>query len=990
MEWLTKILVENGETADVPSISFSSAPPPPEPERRKKRKHDKEKPHKSKRRLHELGTDAECYYAPRGDSDNLVYGKLYSGSIPPYLRANTLTIGVPDVPFRSKPPLSGRVGRYWNTALARDPTPRDNQESSAPVETPEQLVLQRAKEFAQRTRSSPHHLETWLEYVAFQDEYLPFVKSDSAVTEKKISILQKALAENPGSVTLLTTMLNLGKQLWDADKLLNMWQQTVAAHPHSVALWTSYIAFRQSHFTSFSVLELRALFGTALRTMSAMDAPPSTRERAELDVFVGACVLEKQAGYIERAIANYQALVEFNCFCPESLTDHTLKLKWFGEFWESDVPRVGETGATGWEEWLQKTGRITTTVAKPTKAGGSGGHWVELSSNSSAAAAQAQPSHTTAATAATTLDHGQDTVTATVDPAAPFEDRLEQWLDSEAAQQTKRSLPRRVGEVTADPDCVVLWDDIQSYMFTITTPAVRLELIVRFLHFLGVAMSLRYASSDPYIRTMMNNAEDVGEMIAACGSAPRDLEVLCQAVVSMARNPLPNMRTQQQGELMEDETEQEETDSKMALFARMFAQEAVAPLTLSKTLHSFVSNLLSASYKLFPQCVEIRLAFLQFAEQVEGGVVHARALAKTLLKAHSSDLRLWAAFAEMERRANNFEEARRVYDTALSMLAQLPSTARADAPLLYRAYAEMELTMAGQVTTQVLARVQHILCLAVEGTEFKPLRQQTVVAAPAGTRVVKARRSYAQLLRECASGQSGQKDFATLNMIVCYLLFEYVTSGVDASVSVMRDVVRSGSDTAVMLAPHLQEQLHQSFVVLLLRHCASNASPPAILRSAVENAVQSFPSNPFFLAALVAVEARSKVSGRVRRFFDSTTQRVASPLVYAFAVRAEVDRAGTEHRVRSILERCMKPASGVSCVALWRLFLLFEVCFGRAKLAERVFFRAVQQCPQSKRLWLDSLRLLRGTMPASQLTELLNVLSQKDLRVISDVDELGQ
>ena len=56
------------------------------------------------------------------------------------------------------------------------------------------------------------------------------------------------------------------------------------------------------------------------------------------------CHFTNQSGYNEKAVAYFQALIEFNCFCPPSLAKASLdqKLLAFEEFWDSGVPRFGE------------------------------------------------------------------------------------------------------------------------------------------------------------------------------------------------------------------------------------------------------------------------------------------------------------------------------------------------------------------------------------------------------------------------------------------------------------------------------------------------------------------------------------------------------------------------------------------------------------------------------------------------------------------------
>ena len=56
-----------------------------------------------------------------------------------------------------------------------------------------------------------------------------------------------------------------------------------------------------------------------LCSVNALELSRSVRaiEETLLSVFIRACSLESQAGYSERAVAAFQALIEFNCFRPQ-------------------------------------------------------------------------------------------------------------------------------------------------------------------------------------------------------------------------------------------------------------------------------------------------------------------------------------------------------------------------------------------------------------------------------------------------------------------------------------------------------------------------------------------------------------------------------------------------------------------------------------------------------------------------------------------------
>lgn len=61
-----------------------------------------------------------------------------------------------------------------------------------------------------------------------------------------------------------------------------------------------------------------------------------------LDLFTQQCYFLRQAGHMEKAVACFQALIEFTCFCPEDLARSVsleALLAFFETFWDSNIPR---------------------------------------------------------------------------------------------------------------------------------------------------------------------------------------------------------------------------------------------------------------------------------------------------------------------------------------------------------------------------------------------------------------------------------------------------------------------------------------------------------------------------------------------------------------------------------------------------------------------------------------------------------------------------
>jgi hypothetical protein len=63
-------------------------------------------------------------------------------------------------------------------------------------------ITRRTRELNQQTRERPHDVKKWLEFVAFQDEMVDLGKKQSRtqLVDKKLSILERALDDNPDSV----------------------------------------------------------------------------------------------------------------------------------------------------------------------------------------------------------------------------------------------------------------------------------------------------------------------------------------------------------------------------------------------------------------------------------------------------------------------------------------------------------------------------------------------------------------------------------------------------------------------------------------------------------------------------------------------------------------------------------------------------------------------------------------------------------------------
>ena len=109
-------------------------------------------------------------------------------------------------------------------------------------------------------------------------------------------------------------------------------------------------------------------------------------------------------------------------------------------------------------------------------------------------------------------------------------------------------------------------------------------------------------------------------------------------------------------------------------------------------------RVLETVHKFFPDSLAMRgtwLAFTTHHHRYSGSAdvnpKAARQLAKRLLKNDANNVRLWEQYAQEEIKAANWAEAKKVLETALTLLANLPPAAHADAPILFYALLQVVL-----------------------------------------------------------------------------------------------------------------------------------------------------------------------------------------------------------------------------------------------------------------------------------------------------------
>ncbi|KAI7757725.1 hypothetical protein M8C21_012826 [Ambrosia artemisiifolia] len=259
--------------------------------------------------------------------------------------------------------------------LSDETTSTDDQptNSSLVEESWEDEVLRKTKDFNKMTREQPYNDKIWLEFAEFQDKVesrQPQRGARLQTLEKKISILEKAAELNPDNEELLLALMNAYQRRDNNDVLIGRWEKLLTHHSGSYKLWREFLRFVQGDFSRFKVSEVRKMFANAIQALSAAcskhhrQAHENDKSSADpllvqqelglLNIFVSLCRFEWNSGYLELATALFQAEIEYSLFCPSLLLSEHGKQRLFEYFWNSTGARIGEDGALGWLNWLEK------------------------------------------------------------------------------------------------------------------------------------------------------------------------------------------------------------------------------------------------------------------------------------------------------------------------------------------------------------------------------------------------------------------------------------------------------------------------------------------------------------------------------------------------------------------------------------------------------------------------------------------------------------
>ncbi|KAJ5769558.1 hypothetical protein N7520_004117 [Penicillium odoratum] len=840
---------------------------------------------------------------------------------------------------------------------------------------------------------NPQDVGAWLRFIDYQDMSILGPRDDSyclthdertSLADVKLSLYDKALkqaSESPHKDRLLLGRLQIGAQLWDSEKVSNQWEKTLQDNPEFISLWVKFLNFCQTDSPDFTFGQCIATHEKYLRLVSSLIPLRPNMVQVLVYIFLRFTILFREAGFSEIAVGLWQAVLEFCCFKPEFDNTNEI-LSSFRDFWDSEVPRIGEDGAKGWRNNTASDPDPTTT---------------QYSSN-----------------------------VCNSDVAS--------WVEAERERMTKSQLPWRSldGSIpdADDPNKVPLFCDIEHILPLFMSLTQSDELIDAFLYF-GQLPHLTFPSNIQTTRVWgwdnLLRTEFVADHRLGLSSwmPPHDEN---QKPAKPFLYPLQNF-------LNTTDTLFASPNHWFYSFQWWGKSHSIQPplKTHEWTLRSL--RLLVDQHPDDEELAEYALA-LEFAcDPVMG-----RKIAKKTVKKRPSSLRLWNALAIMESRSEDTEgrkKANGVWATALSMSLDFTKTEqKTDRAILWQSWIWQFMERGEQ--TQALYLLHNIAEARIDPEQIP--NEETFFTPTSTVKVQKFLRECQEqaLIARRAQAYVAYTDCLALIYYLSNWPFEAVLDIYDSAVLKLKGL----SPDREAFKAFTAELLHQARArVVYDSLCQKDHHyTPMQVRELFRESITLFPHNTIFQSicmwnefSIIQIDRLRDLHKFVKEDMDSQYQLDASPVIppqrvpissYLLPIwiqLASPRSTGPSYWiVRPVFEKALgevlDPAefrtggvavrsrfgvdSARSNLTIWKLYMLYERYHAKdLDAAKAVFYRAIRACPWSKELVMFAFEHLRDGMPVSpgevtlkgdglnadELRRLVLVLGERQLRLHLDI-----
>ncbi|KAI1310978.1 DUF1740-domain-containing protein [Xylaria venustula] len=809
-------------------------------------------------------------------------------------------------------------------------------------------LAMRSIELSRKVRQNPGDVESWLELVDHQNDLLdsqtgsraPTAAEMKSFADIKLSLLEQAMSHTSDDEcreTLDLKRMEEGLKVWEFKVAVKKFADIMQKYPKSLEAWKLYVTFMQTTLSACRFDEIKRLYTDKMQSLGkelvSLSSVPAQIECSKQIIYVFSRLTRflADAGFVELALAAWQASLELNFSRPSTLPSKGWEIPIsFQEYWESEVPRLGEDGWRGWATFV-------TDVA-----------------------AQEPPNPKIC------------------EPLAPpkTRDGYAAWYTTEHYSAQHASIPARTLDEGAedDPFRVVMFSDFQDILLNFPAdiiPYIQPQLLDALLVFCHLPPGLQDGNSvsgvanDPFLArstqdVLFTNLFYKNEVLSSEDQHTRSPEFFFE-IQQMSLTPEVLFSSPQ--------------------WFRYFGQ---VHNRLPFTSYQWIARTL----KQLAQPLRIGgLAPYALAFEAVNEPGHEKKSAKALLKQDPLNVDLYLGYSILEHNRKNEATARSVVSAALG----LPSISVHDRARLGIQAAWLELDD-GELAKAVLQLCRSIGDgLSLEDVQASEPAEATPSQVLKTEQFLVTNRDYKISSGDVAQAVIYAEGLVLLEYLTQRRGKETRSQKQGDIQSAIARISQCSEDLVSRNQQHSpsHERFLQSSARLLYYHATHGSFRSGLLREQLTKYLSYFPSNTIFLSLFAWREERLSVNDRVRALLqDSILTRVNESLPsHIFAIAHEL-RTGNAHSTRAAFERALSSDVCRHHVGLWIAYVRF--CHGRRELrakAKPVFYRAVQACPWSKAVWCEAFATLVREMDSAELKSVYATMCEKGLRIHVDMDD---
>ncbi|KAL9585180.1 MAG: hypothetical protein Q9212_001673 [Teloschistes hypoglaucus] len=833
---------------------------------------------------------------------------------------------------------------------------------------------------------NPADWRAWLRLVTLQDRMdgssLPGSANANRRSNAEVSmaIYERALRsviDLGGRAHIYLGMMSKALIFWERDKIISRWQTILGQCPLHFQLWRKYLDFHHSTLSGSTLEETRKYYLDSVAILQKQkdhvecpQAQQSSIYTIQVYVLLRLSLLLNEGGYSELAVATWQALLEFG-FNKASRTSSSRsntekspidlvgtgrvggsatveKSSTFEQFWDSEVPRIGELNARGWSSFKD----------------GEGEQWQPLSANG-------------------TVSEDDST-------------GIKLWAEAERQVSDSARVPgRTTDEPMGDPFRVVLFSDVQFAMIESPTVSDHSTLLTAFLRFCYLppcsdlsTTKTQIWGSDQFIhnQTLYDHPRTAKSLLEKPSASESDIGNLNSGITPNPRHDLA-LPHAFQFPLINYEISSDNLFCSPGQWFSAFASWGDRP---SQTPKDFVVRTL--------QMLAGRdiggegFAEYVLALELQISPTTVRKSAKSLLKKRPASLRLYNAFYLIECRLGKIEAADKVCNTAVHLINNLGDAAGRDAILLWRSRVWQHLAT-GKVGIALERLLEYGLedGLGTGGFNGRVLDSMSSTIHLRLRNALTAGRDHMLLL----SLPTHAVYFSDLLVLADYLINDLSLEAAFSSFKThLQNFHAKSSPTRAAEA-----LFRQSFARLLFIHTMQkHPHSPSFIRYFLAESIAIFPHNTIFLSLYAWNESKFRIEDRVRgilretvlanrqlcdQYEDDNSDHIITQF---FAVHTDMQRGllldSNHNAIRGTFERALSSEGAAHGAGLWKLYFLFEHSSGNVERAKEVFWRAVGACPWSKEIYMLAFECLgEGEMNEEELRAVHDLMVQRELRI---------